>query len=117
MNELVEIAGVVVSRALRAWSRPEVWGSFVALCGLVAVSPRLKGTGSLGDALRAPGFRTDALYVLFYMGGFYSFLVSVPLQRALQAAVARQAPFLRLDLLAGLPAAAQFAVLFVVMDP
>jgi sterol desaturase/sphingolipid hydroxylase (fatty acid hydroxylase superfamily) len=66
--------------------------------------------------VKARGFRTDALYVLFYMGGFYSFLVSAPLQRALSAAVAQRAPFLRADLLAGLHPAAQFLALFVAMD-
>jgi sterol desaturase/sphingolipid hydroxylase (fatty acid hydroxylase superfamily) len=116
MNEAIEVAQLLLRKALGAWSRPEVWGSLALLVGLVALTPRLKGAGSLRDAVKARGFRTDALYVLFYMGGFYSFLVSAPMQRALHAAVTRHAPFLRADLLAGLPAGVQFVLLFVAMD-
>ena len=76
MTEWAEIFGIVVRKALQAWSRPEVWGSLALLLGLVALTPRLKGAGSLAEAVKARGFRTDALYVAFYMGGFYSFLIS-----------------------------------------
>jgi sterol desaturase/sphingolipid hydroxylase (fatty acid hydroxylase superfamily) len=114
--DLLEIARLVALKAWAAWSRPEVWGSAAVLVALVALTPRLSGRGTLADAVKAPGFRTDALYVLFYLGGFYSFLVSAPLQRALHGAVARWLPGLRLDLLAAWPAWLQFAVLFVAMD-
>jgi sterol desaturase/sphingolipid hydroxylase (fatty acid hydroxylase superfamily) len=116
MAEWSEIAAAVLRKALRAWSRPEVWGSLALLLGLVALTPRLKGGGSLRETLASRGFRTDALYVAFYLGGFYSFLVSAPWQRALSAAVAGRAPFLRMDLLAGLHPALQFVALFVAMD-
>ena len=115
MTQFPELAWLV-RKVLSAWSRPEVWGSVALLLGLVALTPRLKGTGSLAEAVKTRGFRTDALYVLFYMGGFYSFLVSAPLQRALSAMVTQRVPFLRADLLAGLHPAAQFAALFVAMD-
>lgn len=116
MTELLEIARLVAQKAWAAWSRPEVWGSLALLAVLVAVSPRLAGRGSLAEVVKGRGFRTDVVYVLFYLGGFYSFLVSAPLQRALHAAVVGLAPGLGADRLAGLPVAAQFAVLFVVMD-
>jgi sterol desaturase/sphingolipid hydroxylase (fatty acid hydroxylase superfamily) len=116
VSELAEVGRAVAQKALAAWSRPEVWGSLCVLAALVALTPRLSGRGTLREAVRSPGFRTDVLYVVFYLGGFYSFLVSAPLQRALQGAVARLRPGLRLDLLAAWPVWLQFAVLFVVMD-
>jgi sterol desaturase/sphingolipid hydroxylase (fatty acid hydroxylase superfamily) len=116
VSELLEIARAVALKALAAWSRPEAWGSVAVLVVLVVLTPRLSGRGTLAEAVRSPGFRTDALYVLFYLGGFFSFLVSAPLQRALHGAASRLLPGLRLDLLAAWPAWLQFALLFVVMD-
>ncbi|HEX6736944.1 MAG TPA: sterol desaturase family protein, partial [Vicinamibacteria bacterium] len=112
---MTEWAAFVVRKALAAWGRPEVWVSVVLLAGLVAATPWFKGTRPW-EGMKARGFRTDALYVAFYMGGFYSFLVSAPLLRGLSAAVARRAPWLRADLLAGLHPAVQFVALFVAMD-
>jgi sterol desaturase/sphingolipid hydroxylase (fatty acid hydroxylase superfamily) len=52
----------------------------------------------------------------FYLGGVFSFLAAAPLQRGLNALVARHLPFLRQGLLTGLPAPLAFVALFLVMD-
>lgn len=59
--------------------------------------------------------RTDAVYTLFYVAGIFSFLVSGPMNRALRALASRVAP-LDASLTDALPAAAQVALAFLVMD-
>jgi sterol desaturase/sphingolipid hydroxylase (fatty acid hydroxylase superfamily) len=59
---------------------------------------------------------TDALYALFYLGGFYGLFVSGPISRALTWAVGAYAPFLRLELARDLPGLAQAALMIVLGD-
>jgi sterol desaturase/sphingolipid hydroxylase (fatty acid hydroxylase superfamily) len=113
--DLLDRLGWAVSRAWEIWTSPRVAGNAVALLVLLAVTPAFR-MGDRWRRYRTPGFRTDVLYTLFYVGGFYAFLVAGPAYRFLGGLVDAQAPFLRLNALSSLPPAAHFVVLYVVMD-
>lgn len=115
MNDLLDAVSFAAQKALAVWSRQDVFGSAVALCLLLILIPGFKGHGGWRGYL-GKSFRTDAVYTAFYLGGFYAFFISGPVYRFLSGLVEAHAPFLRLGLLAHLPAAAHFVLLFVVMD-
>ena len=112
MSALLHAFTLLVTKALAAWTSRETLLCFGVMALLVAATPLLR---------RAPGYwsrglLTDAAYTFFYLGGIFSFLAAAPLQRGLNALVAHHVPFLRQDLLAPLPPALAFLVLFVAMD-
>lgn len=116
MSDLLEVARMVLARALALWADPRILGSAVTL-GLVLLSVLVWRHGrDWWRHLLGRGARVDAVYSVFYVGGFYAFLVSGPLFRLLAGLVDRHAPFLKLNLVAGLPAALQFVVASVVLD-
>lgn len=116
MSALLDALPAVLAKVRHVWLGPQVAGSGLTLLivALLAVRARY-GRGAWRRLLRRSA-RTDAAYVAFYVGGFYAFFVSGPAYRLLEALVARHAPYLRLDLLAHLPVAAQFFVASIAMD-
>ena len=112
MSGLLEAATAILAKAFAVWTSREALLSFAVLALLVALTPRLRGSEGYWNR----GLLTDAAYTVFYLGGIFSFLAAAPLQRALNALVARWLPFLRQDPLAPLPPVLAFVVLFVVMD-
>jgi sterol desaturase/sphingolipid hydroxylase (fatty acid hydroxylase superfamily) len=114
VSEASEALAFLAAKALAVWSSREMLASIAVVTGLVLVTPWLRHPRTEGYWNR--GLLTDAAYTVFYLGGVFSFLAAAPLQRALNGLVARFVPLLRQDLLSGLPAAAAFLVLFVVMD-
>jgi sterol desaturase/sphingolipid hydroxylase (fatty acid hydroxylase superfamily) len=102
----------LLTKAVAAWTSRETLLCFGVMALLVIATPLLRGASGYWSR----GLLTDAAYTFFYLGGIFSFLAAAPLQRGLNALVAHHAPFLRQDLLAALPPAPAFVVLFVVMD-
>jgi sterol desaturase/sphingolipid hydroxylase (fatty acid hydroxylase superfamily) len=116
MNDLLEALPAVLAKVRHVWLSPQVAGSGLTLLVVALIAVRLRhGRGAWRRLLRRSA-RTDAVYVAFYVGGFYAFVVSGPVYRFLTALVERHAPFLQLDLLSHLPVVAQFFVASVVMD-
>jgi sterol desaturase/sphingolipid hydroxylase (fatty acid hydroxylase superfamily) len=112
----VESLATIWAKVLDVWWSPQVAGSGLTLLVVVLVALRARhGPGAWRRLLR-PSARTDAAYTAFYVGGFYAFFISGPLYRWLTAFAERHAPFLSLDLISGLPVAAQFLVASVAMD-
>lgn len=112
MSEVQDAVTLVVTKAIAAWTSREALLCFGVMALLVVLTPRLRGAPGYWNR----GLLTDAAYTFFYLGGIFSFLAAAPVSRGLNAVVARHAPFLDLDLLAGLHPALGFAVLFVAMD-
>ena len=61
-------------------------------------------------------FRIDIVYYLFYYGGLYHLLVFTWLYRAMMQGVDAYAPWLKMDLLGGMPPWAQIVTIVVVAD-
>jgi sterol desaturase/sphingolipid hydroxylase (fatty acid hydroxylase superfamily) len=116
VSELLDLARMAWQRALALWLDPRVLGSALALLAVVAVAVPLRYGREGWRRLWTRGARTDLLYAVFYIGGFYAFLVSGPMYRLLTAAVERYAPFLRLNVMAAWPPLLQFAFASVVFD-
>lgn len=116
MNEWLEAVTPILARVRGVWLSPQVAGSAltILLVALLAVRARF-GRGGWRRLL-ARSARTDGVYTAFYVGGFYAFFISGPAYRVLTALADRHAPFLRLDLIAGLHPALQFLVASVTMD-
>jgi sterol desaturase/sphingolipid hydroxylase (fatty acid hydroxylase superfamily) len=116
VSELIESLPAIWAKVLAVWWSPQVAGSGLTLLivALVAVRARY-GPGAWRRLFRRSA-RTDAAYTAFYVGGFYAFFISGPVYRWLTALAERHAPFLSLDLISGLPVAAQFLVASVAMD-
>jgi sterol desaturase/sphingolipid hydroxylase (fatty acid hydroxylase superfamily) len=116
VSELVEAARTLLARAGQVWLSPQVAGSAltIVLVALVAARARFGPRG--WRRLLTRHARTDAAYTAFYVGGFYAFFISVPLYRWLTGVAERHAPFLRLDLMAGLHPVLQFLVASLAMD-
>lgn len=112
MSAALEAVALLLTKALAVWTGRDALLSFGVLALLVLLTPRLRRA----DGYWNRGLLTDAAYAFFYLGGVFSFLAAAPLQRGLNALVSEHLPFLRQDLLASLPPAAAFAVLFVAMD-
>lgn len=116
MSDLLHAARAALVRALLLWGEPRILGSALALSLVLLLALVLRHGRSWWRHLLTPAARVDALYSVFYLGGFYAFFVSGPLFRALTALVERRAPFLRLDLIGGLPAGLQFVAVSVALD-
>lgn len=112
MSAILDAVTLLVTKALTAWTSRDTLLCFGVMAALVLVTPRLRRAEGYWNR----GLLTDAAYTAFYLGGVFSFLAAAPLQRALNALVAGHLPFLRREVLAGLPPALAFVVLFVVMD-
>jgi sterol desaturase/sphingolipid hydroxylase (fatty acid hydroxylase superfamily) len=112
VSAVLEALTLLVTKAFAVWTSRDALLSFGVMAALVLLTPRLRR----GEGYWNRGLLTDAAYTAFYLGGVFSFLAAAPLQRGLNALVAQHLPFLRQDLLASLPAALAFVVLFVVMD-
>lgn len=85
--------------------------TFGAVLLLVAMTFTVEAaTGGPARRYFSRNAATDALYTLFYLGGFYGLFVSGPLSRALTWAVDAYAPFLRLGLARDLPVVVQGAL-------
>lgn len=116
MSEWIEFVSPLLTKARNLWLGPQVAGSAASLLLVFLLAVRLRfGPGALGRIF-SRRVRTDAVYTVFYVGGFYAFLVSGPAYRLLTALADRHTPFLRLNLLAGLPVYAQFFAASVAMD-
>lgn len=114
MSGAFEALAFLAAKALAVWSSREILASIAVVAGLVLLTPWLRRPRTAGYWNR--GLLTDATYTVFYLGGVFSFLAAAPLQRTLSGLVARFVPFLRQDLLSGMPAPVAFLVLFVAMD-
>jgi len=98
-------------------ARPQIVGSAAAALLALLVAARLRfGKGVWKARVATPAVRTDGAYAVFYLAGIYAFLISGPAYRLLEGLVSAYAPFLRLNLLRGLPWWTQFFVASVVMD-
>jgi sterol desaturase/sphingolipid hydroxylase (fatty acid hydroxylase superfamily) len=110
MVRIAELLSDLPARALRLWTQPfqlAVMAGVVAALAIWAIALKRRG-GSWPSAHNA---WTDAVYAAFYIGGFYSLLVSVPLYLVLTRLVPVHS-----HLLAPLPGWLQFAVLVTAMD-
>jgi sterol desaturase/sphingolipid hydroxylase (fatty acid hydroxylase superfamily) len=112
VSALLDAATLLVTKALAAWTSRETLLCLGVMALLVVVTPWLRSAPGYWNR----GLLTDAAYTCLYLGGIFSFLAAAPLRRGLDALVAGHVPFLRQDLLAALPPALGFVVLFVVMD-
>lgn len=112
MSAILDAVALLVTKAFAVWSGRETLLCFGVMGILVLVTPWLRRA----DGYWNRGLLTDAAYTFFYLGGVFSFLAAAPLQRGLNGLVADHVPFLRLQVLAGLPPALAFVVLFVAMD-
>lgn len=74
-----------------------------------------RAAGRAPGRYRSKSFRTDTAYAVFYLSGLYALLVWGPVYRVLDGLVRAYAPFVRTELLAGMPAA-QCALFVVVTD-
>jgi sterol desaturase/sphingolipid hydroxylase (fatty acid hydroxylase superfamily) len=111
------LALAVLAKVRSVWLSAQVAGSALAVLAVLLLAARARfGPRGWARRIATPAVRTDAAYTVFYVGGVYAFLVSGPAYRFLSGLVATHAPFLRLDLLAGLPAWSQFFVASVVLD-
>jgi sterol desaturase/sphingolipid hydroxylase (fatty acid hydroxylase superfamily) len=111
-------AGLATSMALvvRWWHNVDAL-TIGAIAFLVAVTFTIEAaTGDQARRYFSRNAATDALYTLFYLGGFYSLFVSGPIARALTWGVAEYAPFLRLELARNLPVVVQAAAIIVLGD-
>jgi len=116
MYEITELVKWALGRVASVWLAPQVAGSAVAVVLVLIVAVRLRfGPGAWRELL-SRRVRTDAVYTVFYVGGFYAFFIAGPAYRLLTGVVERHAPFLQLHLLAHLPLYAQFFVASVTMD-
>ena len=112
MNAALEAVTALLTKALSVWTSRDTLLSFGVMALLVLLTPRLRRAEGYWNR----GLLTDAAYTFLYLGGVFSFLAAAPLQRGLNGLVTDHLPFLRLHLLATLPPALAFVVLFVVMD-
>lgn len=116
MKDLLDAAGPFLAKAAAIWTSPQVAGSAISVVVVLIVAARLRFGPRAWRELLSRRVRTDAVYAVFYVGGFYAFFIAGPAYRILTAAVERHAPFLQLHLLAHLPLYAQFFVASVAMD-
>jgi sterol desaturase/sphingolipid hydroxylase (fatty acid hydroxylase superfamily) len=116
VSALLDAVGPFLAKVAALWTSPQVAGSAVSVLLVLVVAVRMRlGPGAWRELL-SRRVRTDAVYAVFYVGGFYAFFVAGPAYRFLTGMVERHAPFLQLHLLAHLPIYAQFFVASVVMD-
>lgn len=116
MSELLDVVAPLLAKVKSLWLSPQVMGSAVSLVLVLLVAVRARFGAGAWRRILSRRVRTDVVYAVFYVGGFYAFFVSGPAYRLLTALADRHASFLRLNLLAGLPVYAQFFVASVVMD-
>ena len=111
--DLVErIAALLVNNAAAEWP---LYGLIGAALGLGVVADVVRRR-DLAERYLSPGFRTDLVYALLDLTHAAHFLVLVPLAALLSAFLTANAPWLRIEALAGLPGWAQFLALFVFTD-
>jgi sterol desaturase/sphingolipid hydroxylase (fatty acid hydroxylase superfamily) len=112
----VDTVGPFLAKVVSIWTSPQVAGSAISVLLVLIVAARLRfGPGAWRELL-SRRVRTDAVYTVFYVGGFYAFFIAGPAYRLLTGLVERHAPFLQRDLLVHLPLYAQFFVASVTMD-
>jgi sterol desaturase/sphingolipid hydroxylase (fatty acid hydroxylase superfamily) len=116
MSRFLDTVGPFLAKVAAIWTSPQVAGSAISVVLVLIVAARLRfGPGAWRELL-SRRVRTDAVYTVFYVGGFYAFFVAGPAYRLLTGLVERHVPFLQLQLLAHLPLYAQFFVASVAMD-
>ena len=116
MRDLLELVSFAWRRAREALLSASVLASLGCVAStFVAVAAWEAATGREMRRYLTRNARTDAIYTLFYVAGVFSFLVSGPINRALRLLVSDVAP-LDANLARALPAAAQVALAFLVMD-
>jgi sterol desaturase/sphingolipid hydroxylase (fatty acid hydroxylase superfamily) len=114
MAELIQWLAFAVERAQRMFLGPRFLWSVASLAVFVAL---VELAGERRWRLyRTRTFLTDALYFLFFTGGFYYFLFSGPLDRLIKGLVAERAPFLLLDVLGFLPDVPKAIVFIALID-
>lgn len=115
MNELAALAEFALERAVRVWSGEGVRTSVLCTAVVLAVVVAFEAaTGRDWRRYFSPHGRTDALYAVFYVGGFYSFLFSRPVNGALRSLAAGHG--LPTNVVAELPVGLQVVVVVLVMD-
>jgi len=117
MDQAIDLARWALGKAASVWLTPQVVGSAIAVVLALLVAVRLRfGPRAWTRPLRSPAVRTDAAYAVFYVGGFYAFVIAGPAYRLLSGLVERHAPQLQLHLLSHLPIYAQFFAASIIMD-
>ena len=115
MTQAMAMARFLARKAAAAWMTPYMAGAVITIAAsfaLIAVVTRLqRGRWPVSRELQ-----TDAAYVVFYLGGFYTFIIGAPLFRLTNIAVARFAPWLRVNLLEHTNAYAQYILVWLAMD-
>jgi sterol desaturase/sphingolipid hydroxylase (fatty acid hydroxylase superfamily) len=113
MLDLLTSVGSVPARLWVLWTSPDRLSTVALVVGVFAavIAAHLRGGRPLSSWLTRATF-TDAAYMLFYLGGFFS-VVSAPLQLGLRRVVLAVAPFLALGLIEhpGVPAKALLTLL------
>jgi sterol desaturase/sphingolipid hydroxylase (fatty acid hydroxylase superfamily) len=117
VDEIWQPTQRLLAQAVAFWLSPDIRGSFIALAaffaGVVLIEPRF---GRDPRRYLSTHFRTDAVYMIFTVGGLYTLLVWRPVFLVLDASVRHYAPFLPLRLLDDLPGMAQFVLFLVAVD-
>jgi sterol desaturase/sphingolipid hydroxylase (fatty acid hydroxylase superfamily) len=116
-DQLIELTRFCVSKALELWLSPVTVVSVAGLlfAFLVTVVMQRWSTLQWREALRAQ-LLTDAAYTFFYISGIFYALIAAPVYAIASAGLDRFAPFLRLNLGAGLHPVVHFIVLTLSLD-
>src|SRR5438045_396885 len=98
MTKIAAAARFLAGKGAELWLTPYMIGALTTLAAsfaLIAVVTSVRR----GRWPLTRGTATDAAYVIFYLGSFYTFLIGAPIYRVAAALVTRFAPWLRMDLL------------------
>jgi sterol desaturase/sphingolipid hydroxylase (fatty acid hydroxylase superfamily) len=107
---------LVLHAVRRWWEGPQLFNlcAVAVLVGIMVVAERVR----FGTAQRyvSSNVRTDALYAVFYLGGFFALLVGTTVFRAARLLLQSVVPGVPFNLLSGLPPLVQYPVFFLVGD-
>lgn len=107
---------LLVHKLTSYWLDPSVIGTAAGIAVMLVAAITFESLSG-GEPRRylARATRTDALYVVFYVGGFFTFFVGGPLNRGLSA-LAAQVSIPHVPALALVPVPVQAVILAVVVD-
>ncbi len=117
MDLVIGLAGFALSKLRSFYLASDVVVNVGALVGFLVVAIGAERLARY-DTSRyfGRGARTDALYTVFYLGGFYAILFGGPIGWVFKRLLMGFLPFLELNLLARLPVAIRAVVALAVLD-